>query len=87
MVRTSLNFLILCIALIGTPIFADEMGLEIILNQAMEAPSPDVVATSLILTFLPGNPGSPAHHHPGPVTGYVIEGEFLFQVSVFDPKY
>lgn len=57
-----------------------EMDLKIVLQQALDVPGPDVVAASLVLTFPPGNEGSPPHYHSGPVVGYVLEGSLLFQV-------
>src|SRR3954469_25232776 len=37
-------------------------------------------ATTLEVTFEPGAAGSP-HRHPGPVFGYVLEGELEFQAG------
>lgn len=54
-----------------------------VLEQPLVTPFPDVVATSLVLTFAPGDEGTPPHYHPGPVVGYVLEGLFLFQVRPF----
>lgn len=58
-----------------------EMGLKTVLQQPLVTPCPDVVATSLVLTFPPGNEGTPPHYHSGPIVGYVLEGSFLFQVG------
>lgn len=55
----------------------------------MEVPTPDVLVTALLLTIEPADIGLPVHFHSGPVVGYIIEGEFLFQVSrqsICDPK-
>lgn len=56
------------------------IDLKVVLEQPLLSPSPNVVATSLILNFPPGDEGSPPHYHSGPVVGYVLEGSFLFQV-------
>ena len=37
-------------------------------------------ATTFEVTFAPGV-GSPPHRHPGPIFGYVAEGEFEFQAG------
>lgn len=57
-----------------------EMSLKIVLEQPLLTPGPNIVATSLILNFPPGDEGIPPHHHSGPLVGYVLEGEFLLQV-------
>jgi quercetin dioxygenase-like cupin family protein len=49
--------------------------------QELTAPSKAVV-TVLDLTYAPGQDGIGPHTHPGPVIGYVVEGEFLFQVRI-----
>lgn len=56
------------------------MLLIAILEQPLVVPGPNVLVTSLVLTFPPADVGIPAHFHSGPVVGYVIEGELLFQV-------
>lgn len=58
-----------------------DLDIKVVLEQPLLTPSPNVVATSLVLTFTPGDEGSPPHYHAGPVVGYVIEGSFLFQVG------
>ncbi|KAJ6629953.1 hypothetical protein Bhyg_15782, partial [Pseudolycoriella hygida] len=57
------------------------LDIKVVLEQPIVTPFPDVVATSLVLTFSPGDEGSPPHYHSGPVIGYVFEGSFLFQVA------
>ena len=47
---------------------------------ASAAPSP-ANAVTVVVTLPPGSAGSPPHRHPGPVFGYVIEGEVLFEVE------
>jgi len=55
--------------------------LQVVLQQPLTTPGPNVVATMVHLTMPPGDIGSLPHTHPGPVVGYVLEGEFLLQVS------
>ncbi len=42
-------------------------------------------ATTFEVTFEPGAAGGP-HRHPGPIYGYVLEGEFEFAVGTDKPK-
>jgi quercetin dioxygenase-like cupin family protein len=42
-------------------------------------------ATTFEVTFAPGAAGTP-HRHPGPIYGYVLEGEFEFAVNDDKPK-
>lgn len=42
-------------------------------------------ATTFEVTFEPGAAGSP-HRHPGPVFGYVLEGEYEFAVGAEKPR-
>lgn len=39
----------------------------------------------LHLTLEPGAAGTPPHKHPGPMIGYVLEGELDFQMADQDP--
>jgi quercetin dioxygenase-like cupin family protein len=34
----------------------------------------------------PGDPGSPPHRHSGPVFGYMLEGEMLFELEGEPPR-
>jgi len=34
----------------------------------------------------PGDPGAPPHRHPGPLFGYVTEGEVLFELEGQPPR-
>lgn len=38
-------------------------------------------ATTVLIEFPPGDPGTPPHRHPGPAFGYVLEGEMLFELE------
>lgn len=72
--------LVLCLA-VGSSLC--DLDIKTVLEQPLVTPGPNVVATSLVLTFTAGDEGAPPHHHSGPVIGYVLEGEFLFQVRDF----
>ena len=43
--------------------------------------TPDSVAMIATVTIPPGDPGSGPHRHSGPVFGYVMEGEILFELE------
>jgi quercetin dioxygenase-like cupin family protein len=44
-------------------------------------------AMTVILEYPAGDPGAPAHRHPGgPAFGYVIEGEMLFELEGEAPR-
>ncbi|MCX5536547.1 cupin domain-containing protein [Streptomyces sp. NBC_00006] len=38
-------------------------------------------AMTATLELPPGDPGTPPHRHSGPVFGYVLEGELLFELE------
>jgi quercetin dioxygenase-like cupin family protein len=38
-------------------------------------------ARTIRITLPPGDPGAPPHRHPGPIFGYVTEGEILFELE------
>lgn len=41
----------------------------------------DAEVLTLIIEVPPGDPGTPPHRHPGPVFGYLLEGELLLNVQ------
>jgi len=43
-------------------------------------------ARSIRITLPPGDPGAPPHRHPGPLFGYVTEGEVLFELEGQPPR-
>jgi quercetin dioxygenase-like cupin family protein len=47
----------------------------------LPAPYDKQTATLVELYLAPGEPSSAPHRHPGFVLGYVIEGEFRFQIA------
>jgi quercetin dioxygenase-like cupin family protein len=36
---------------------------------------------TIVVEFLPGDPGTPPHRHPGPAFGYVLDGEMVFELE------
>jgi quercetin dioxygenase-like cupin family protein len=58
--------------------------LDVLLHQtpAIAAGSYTMVAT---VTVPPGDPGSGPHRHSGPVFGFVLEGEILFELEGDEP--
>ncbi|MEU8817299.1 cupin domain-containing protein [Actinoplanes sp. NPDC048796] len=38
-------------------------------------------ATTIIIEYPPGSPGTAPHRHPGPAFGYVLEGEMVFELE------
>ncbi|XP_037031508.1 uncharacterized protein LOC119071015 [Bradysia coprophila] len=57
-----------------------------VLEQPLVIPAPNVVVTSMVITFPPGDEGSAPHYHSGPVVGHVLKGSFLFQVGDESPR-
>ncbi|TDD59494.1 cupin domain-containing protein [Kribbella antibiotica] len=43
-------------------------------------------ARTIEITIPPGDPGAPPHRHPGPIFGYMIEGEILFELEGQAPR-
>ncbi|GAB3989041.1 cupin domain-containing protein [Actinoallomurus acanthiterrae] len=43
-------------------------------------------ARTIRITLAPGDPGAPPHRHPGPIFGYVTEGEILFELEGQPPR-
>ena len=38
-------------------------------------------AATIVIEYPPGHPGSPPHRHSGPIFGYVLEGEMVFEIE------
>src|SRR5215218_6474946 len=82
-------------------LFESAIGSQLLLAAMAEAASPGVNVKSLMeqkidgidhplvfmqeVTFGPGAESTP-HRHPGPVFGYVLEGELLTQVEGGQPS-
>ncbi|TDC33214.1 cupin domain-containing protein [Micromonospora sp. 15K316] len=43
-------------------------------------------ARTVRVTLAPGDPGAPPHRHPGPLFGYVTQGEILFELEGKPPR-
>ena len=43
-------------------------------------------ARTIRVTLSPGDSGAPPHRHPGPLFGYVTEGEILFELEGEPPR-
>ena len=43
-------------------------------------------AMTIVIEYLPGDPGTPPHRHAGPAFGYVLEGEMLFELEGEAPR-
>jgi quercetin dioxygenase-like cupin family protein len=76
-------------AALGGPAFFDWLTsearsrstLEMLLSVAPTSmPSPSQVMTATI-ELPPGDPGTPPHRHSGPVFGYMLEGEMVFELE------
>ncbi|HEX5205047.1 cupin domain-containing protein [Paractinoplanes rhizophilus] len=63
-------------------------GVEVIatLPAATESIPGGAEARTIRVTLAPGDPGAPPHRHPGPVFGYVTEGEILFELEGQAPR-
>ncbi len=55
-------------------------ALDVLIHETpcITANSAAMIAT---ITIPPGDPGSGPHRHSGPVFGYVLEGEILFELE------
>jgi quercetin dioxygenase-like cupin family protein len=54
-------------------------------HELSELPAAGHLMTALI-EIPPGSPGTPPHRHSGPVYGYLVEGEMIFELEG-DPPY
>ncbi|WP_432971955.1 cupin domain-containing protein [Dactylosporangium sp. CA-233914] len=43
-------------------------------------------AMTIVVEHPPGDPGTPAHRHPGPAFGYVLYGEMVFELEGEPPR-
>jgi uncharacterized protein YbjT (DUF2867 family)/quercetin dioxygenase-like cupin family protein len=57
----------------------------VLLEETVQVHDP-VQVSVLTVTLEPGAQGSPPHRHPGPVFGYVVEGEVLFEMRGHAPR-
>ncbi|MGW3846821.1 cupin domain-containing protein [Streptomyces fagopyri] len=63
-------------------------GVEVIATLPEAAPRipAGAEARTVRVTLSPGDPGAPPHRHPGPLFGYVTEGEILFELEGQPPR-
>ncbi|AXL92735.1 cupin domain-containing protein [Streptomyces sp. CB09001] len=63
-------------------------GVEIVasLPEATAGIPAGAEARTVRVTLAPGDPGAPPHRHPGPLFGYVTEGEILFELEGEAPR-
>ncbi|MEU5026654.1 cupin domain-containing protein [Streptomyces milbemycinicus] len=63
-------------------------GVEIIATLPEAAPRipAGAEARTVRVTLAPGDPGAPPHRHPGPLFGYVTQGEILFELEGQPPR-
>jgi Cupin domain len=56
-----------------------------ILTTLLDAVPPSIPEDAEVMTVTvelpPGDPGTPPHRHSGPVFGYVLEGEIVFELE------
>jgi quercetin dioxygenase-like cupin family protein len=63
-------------------------GVEVVttLPEAMVRIPAGAEARTIRVTLPPGDPGTPPHRHPGPLFGYVTQGEILFELEGDPPR-
>lgn len=63
-------------------------GVEVIttLSEAAALIPAGAEARTIRVTLSPGDPGAPPHRHPGPLFGYVTQGEILFELEGQPPR-
>lgn len=63
-------------------------GVEVVstLPEAGARIPAEAEARTIRVTLAPGDPGAPPHRHPGPVFGYVTQGEILFELEGQQPR-
>src|SRR5690242_881419 len=52
-----------------------------VLQEAHPAIPEGACATTALIELQPGDPGTPPHRHAGPVFGYMLEGEMIFELE------
>ncbi len=64
---------------------APKAQVPILMEKMVQVHDP-VQVSVLTVTLDPGAQGAPPHRHPGPVFGYVVEGEILFEMRGHAPR-
>ena len=52
-----------------------------VLQEAPAAIPVGACATTALIELPPGDQGTPPHRHPGPVFGFMLEGEMIFELE------
>ncbi|MFD4673406.1 cupin domain-containing protein [Lentzea sp. NPDC058450] len=60
-------------------------SLDVLLHQSPAIPEGSAGMVGVV-TIPPGDPGSGPHRHSGPVFGYVVQGEILFELEGEKPQ-
>jgi quercetin dioxygenase-like cupin family protein len=55
--------------------------LTMLLAQRLPFVPEGAEAMTVLIELPPGDPGAPPHRHPGPVFGYMLEGEMIFELE------
>ena len=58
-----------------------QSAVTVVQEAAPPSIPPHAHAMTIVVEFPPGDPGTPAHRHPGPAFGYVLEGEMVFELE------
>ena len=55
--------------------------LRVLLEQRPPFVPAEAEGMTVLVELPPGDPGSPPHRHSGPVFGYMLEGEMIFELE------
>jgi quercetin dioxygenase-like cupin family protein len=56
-------------------------ALTMLLSQRPPFVPEGAEAMTVLIELPPGDPGAPPHRHSGPVFGYMLEGEIIFELE------
>src|SRR5689334_7246188 len=62
-------------------------AMDMLLAQVPPFLPDDVEVSVFRIEIPPGSKGSPPHRHPGPVFGYVLEGQWRFRLEGEDERF
>jgi quercetin dioxygenase-like cupin family protein len=60
--------------------------MDVLLRQHPPTMPDDVEVAVVMIELPPGDPGAPPHRHPGPVFGFVLEGDLRFRLEHADER-
>ncbi|MEV1004950.1 cupin domain-containing protein [Nonomuraea sp. NPDC050202] len=52
-----------------------------LLHRVLTVATPEMEIMTALVELPPGDPGTPPHRHSGPVFGYMLEGEMVFELE------